>query len=1164
MMAISKTPKHRTPAHRNRGFALIVTLSLLILIVILALGLLSLSSITLRSSSQDKAQADARANARMALMLAIGELQRELGPDQRVNAPASILSDDGGITTSAMPGRRHWISAHDSWDSTSEDYRPSSAFRKWLVSGPDTLTRDPNAPTTEAPGDVVLWSSMANDPNRVAVPKIPILDETPSRQTGAYAWWVGDENAKALVSRLPRDLGNPALTRADAQSAPTSAYHRAAALTQPNGQPGIDRTSPDLDKLVSHNTLDLVAPNVSHPADKNFHDFTEWSMGVLTDVARGGLKRDLSLYLDHPISEPLAPMLPAREPERERLYQDGITWEELWLYHNIWRALQVWDSSQPPYNQLESKTGGNLESSVVLMTPPGARDDSIAAFRADPFAIYKVPVSLRFQWLVSLWAKEKEGINPREYDLHYVGDTIFTYWNPMDVPIALHPESVISHKLWALPYTFRLYNQDGLVRSFIFRQALSGASHDINSMSMGTGPIHGQGGRTGTPDPVVLMPGEVIIMSQEASGDEPVPWSGNASSATRPLIALQAGWNWGAGRHGRTINPTSITITDSTELRFEAVANTTVSSSGARVLTIQKFYGPDARGNPPRFYENLQGRMLSLPSGQRATHYPEVFPTPLEGELPEIRTMTGTGKHPFFLFTYQTKSEDSPTAWSRIYNSRNTNANPMNLQDPSLTISGHEIKVEALDGERDIKLPQLSTNHINRGLFGGSYWDHERGVDTVAVQSIPREPPLSLGTFQHAIASGLTARMDGGQALRPPMPVPQSEVSHAISNSYAPPMILSDQTRSGNFIDHSYHVNRMLWDSWFLSSIVQRQAPHHAEKKTARVVYQDFLTDPVGKHLPNRRMKPTADAIAGGPDELFDDSFEAHELASSKLMIEGAFNVNSTSVEAWKAILGSMEGIHIPVATSTNNPGSAEPHVASGAPVHGLLTAYGSGANRNNASFDGNDTGNAGAPAQWRGYRSLTPSEIQDLATALAEEIRARGPSLSMADFINRRLDGSTDHALCGPLQAALDRTVNETLLAATNRVGSNPAGVFVNNEAAELPKSMVAPLHVKQADILTSIGPQLAARSDTFRIRTYGESLDANGKVLAKAWCEAVVQRLPHYVDAADAPEAAAPPDPDPEPRTVPAITSDANRDFGRRIEVRSFRWLSSKEISS
>ena len=75
--------------HR-RGFALVVTLSLMILLTIIAVGLLSLSSISLRASSAEQLNREARQNARMALMLAIGELQSATGPDQRVTAPAGI------------------------------------------------------------------------------------------------------------------------------------------------------------------------------------------------------------------------------------------------------------------------------------------------------------------------------------------------------------------------------------------------------------------------------------------------------------------------------------------------------------------------------------------------------------------------------------------------------------------------------------------------------------------------------------------------------------------------------------------------------------------------------------------------------------------------------------------------------------------------------------------------------------------------------------------------------------------------------------------------------------------------------------------------------------------------------------------------------------------
>lgn len=75
----------------NKGFALVVTLSLMILLTIIAVGLLSLSAVTLRSSSHGTAQAEAQANARMALMLAIGELQKHAGPDTRVTAPADVI-----------------------------------------------------------------------------------------------------------------------------------------------------------------------------------------------------------------------------------------------------------------------------------------------------------------------------------------------------------------------------------------------------------------------------------------------------------------------------------------------------------------------------------------------------------------------------------------------------------------------------------------------------------------------------------------------------------------------------------------------------------------------------------------------------------------------------------------------------------------------------------------------------------------------------------------------------------------------------------------------------------------------------------------------------------------------------------------------------------------
>ena len=94
------------------------------------------------------------------------------------------------------------------------------------------------------------------------------------------------------------------------------------------------------------------------------------------------------------------------------------------------------------------------------------------------------------------------------------------------------------------------------------------------------------------------------------------------------------------------------------------------------------------------------------------------------------------------------------------------------------------------------------------------------------------------------------------------------------------------------------------------------------------------------------------------------------------------------------------------------------------------------------------------------------------------------------------------------------------------------------------------SPTVVKQADILTPIAPVLSARSDSFIIRAYGESVDKNGKVLARAWCEAVVERDREYVDSSDRPQG------------LPATLREVNKAFGRRYEIVSFRWLHPEEV--
>ena len=71
------------------------TVSMMVLLTLVAIAMLSLSTIEQRSSGGGANEADrmARANARMALMMALGELQKAAGPDQRVSATATYFGD---------------------------------------------------------------------------------------------------------------------------------------------------------------------------------------------------------------------------------------------------------------------------------------------------------------------------------------------------------------------------------------------------------------------------------------------------------------------------------------------------------------------------------------------------------------------------------------------------------------------------------------------------------------------------------------------------------------------------------------------------------------------------------------------------------------------------------------------------------------------------------------------------------------------------------------------------------------------------------------------------------------------------------------------------------------------------------------------------------------
>jgi hypothetical protein len=264
-------------------------------------------------------------------------------------------------------------------------------------------------------------------------------------------------------------------------------------------------------------------------------------------------------------------------------------------------------------------------------------------------------------------------------------------------------------------------------------------------------------------------------------------------------------------------------------------------------------------------------------------------------------------------------------------------------------------------------------------------------------------------------------------------------------------------------------------------------------------------------------------------------------------LIDGAFNVNSTSVSAWAALLRANRELAVTYAQGGTDSAAGSPFPRSPSP-----TAPGNG-----------------AQLYWSGFSRLTDAQIDSLATEIVKQVKLRGPFMSLSDFINHKL-GTIDAAKSykGALQAAIDATtINDAVRSKAG--GADPdtsagAKSFMPG-MQEMPGMPPAdgrktttgiPGDITQADVLLPLAPRLAARSDTFRIRSYGEVRSADGsKVIAYAMCEAVVQRVPEYFDTATKPD-------DNEPWDEGPALNDSNKKFGRRFNVISFRWLTRNEI--
>ncbi|HCY58568.1 MAG TPA: hypothetical protein DHU78_06930, partial [Opitutae bacterium] len=78
---------------KKKGFALVLALALLSLVFLLVISLVNLVSTDLSLVEARKEKILAQAHARMGMKIAMGEIQKHLGPDMRISATADLLDE---------------------------------------------------------------------------------------------------------------------------------------------------------------------------------------------------------------------------------------------------------------------------------------------------------------------------------------------------------------------------------------------------------------------------------------------------------------------------------------------------------------------------------------------------------------------------------------------------------------------------------------------------------------------------------------------------------------------------------------------------------------------------------------------------------------------------------------------------------------------------------------------------------------------------------------------------------------------------------------------------------------------------------------------------------------------------------------------------------------
>jgi len=1143
----------------------------------------------------------------------------------------------------------------DQWVPWQNDFAVPANLLVPLVG--DACASGPELATATSPG---------KPDGRISLPRIALPDGT----NGSYCYWIGDEGVKARINltdpRLtpPTGTTTPQLQQEALRGTTRSGTGILAGLeTMPLS--GIDPRVTQMRELPFLTNIGLGLTETTPPsrAKRLFTETTLWSRGVNCDSLWGGLKVDLSLafektdaewklsefgegaapkdsigaqlsgvtYTFHPngvtlrsayadakmtvkhdgASRNIAPLYSFSNNGITR----GPTWESLRNYHRLYKEINWFNPIAPElnarahfpnaaalaasaygdrshyghfYNRTDS-TGDflNVSSTINGFYPP------------KPTKVAVTPYVCR-QMLV--WGLQEGGGL-----LRLTVSPVIVLHNPYNVSLRLARDSSSSENS-ALRLSFRNWetlqlkfqkNTETWIRTI--GELAGGADTSVNSNESFRAYI-----RVDT----VLQPGELRVFSYAAEGPPPAfpstrRFMRDPVTASVPVLPMTAtsgldtrGGFWmdctdATGNPLAVVNGSSgetITVSLQNSGIFEARVllsswpgdrltsqnNTTLSSTYNTCSELNTLLTTDL---------SRSGEATSLTVGGTGLNVPDASSEPKILGIHDYGLRWPKDTLPFPVF-----SHSNPMA-AVTRSDANGMASGSTPAGYAFTSPSYKMVLRPANNWNEVIETPISSGSQ---AFGGlSATSGLGGVSSAVFTSVPFSAPLSLAQYTHA-----------NFGIRDQDPLFQIGNSFAAMGNNIASTYSTDTLCGVSNHDEAWMANSAIYDRFFLSGAapVVTRAKVVTEAKPLATVLDEFAAGTGRLANPRTKLFATRDPVTVRA------MLANHRRIAGTILTDGTFNVNSTSVDAWAALLASAK---------RNAMGSAselQPAADKNARFPRAVRADAADYNYKTAFND---------KKAWTGLATLDDAQIKLLAKSIVEETRMRIrynhryqygiksglnvhyviqdrgvevplPYIGLAQFVNRfncgafpnqvswqgclqnailraDVDGANLSNRSSPLTAAPAYDATKLTVSAANSGPGlipytyQPANVVATDPRTGTNKShslRAAPTSLMQSDILEAVGSSLSTRSDTFVIRCYGEATDPLDptRTLSGCWIEAVVQRIPEFCDPSQPPETEVAKLTDGQLHNP--LLNQINRTLGRRFVILSTRTLTQKDL--